>query len=137
MYVYMYVCLFRVVMILAISISVIAKIDDVVVVGSSRTDERVEVLSSHLQLQKDGFLSSWTNSFVGPWDPSQGMHNPGKQYAAFAFSLYLLYNLAHLFSMHPDDKIKLWLFLPGRHSSVADAAQPALSRLKGTFPFFF
>lgn len=36
------------------------------------------VLSSHLQLQKDGFLSTWGNSFVGPWDPSQGLHNPGK-----------------------------------------------------------
>lgn len=36
------------------------------------------VLSSHLQLQKEGFLSTWTNSFVGPWDPSQGLHNPGK-----------------------------------------------------------
>lgn len=36
------------------------------------------VLSSHLQLQKEGFLSSWTNSFVGPWDPSQGLHNPGE-----------------------------------------------------------
>ncbi|KAK3030497.1 hypothetical protein RJ639_038803 [Escallonia herrerae] len=33
------------------------------------------VLSSHLQLQKEGFLSTWTNSFVGPWDPSQGLHN--------------------------------------------------------------
>ena len=37
------------------------------------------VLSSHLQLQKEGFLSTWTNSFVGPWDPSQGLHNPGKK----------------------------------------------------------
>lgn len=36
------------------------------------------VLSAHLQLQKEGFLSAWTNSFVGPWDPSQGLHNPGK-----------------------------------------------------------
>ena len=36
------------------------------------------VLSSHLQLQKEGFLSTWTNSFVGPWDPSQGLHNPGR-----------------------------------------------------------
>ncbi|KAJ8443319.1 hypothetical protein Cgig2_015800 [Carnegiea gigantea] len=36
----------------------------------------LEVLSSHLQLQKEGFLSTWTNSFVGPWDPSQGIHNP-------------------------------------------------------------
>ncbi|XP_022860473.1 mediator of RNA polymerase II transcription subunit 13 isoform X3 [Olea europaea var. sylvestris] len=63
------------------------------------------VLSSHLQLQKEGFLSAWTNSFVGPWDPSQGQHNP-------------------------DEKIKLWLFLPGQHSSVVEKAQPALSRLR-------
>ncbi|XP_015878817.2 mediator of RNA polymerase II transcription subunit 13 isoform X3 [Ziziphus jujuba] len=63
------------------------------------------VLSSHLQLQKQGFLSTWTNSFVGPWDPSQGLHNP-------------------------DEKIKLWLFLPGRHSSVVETAQAAVSRLK-------
>ncbi|KAF7836948.1 mediator of RNA polymerase II transcription subunit 13 isoform X1 [Senna tora] len=65
----------------------------------------LQVLLSHMQLQKDGFLSAWTNSFVGPWDPSQGLHNP-------------------------DEKIKLWLFLPGRHSSVVDAAQPAVSRLR-------
>ncbi|KAK4266691.1 hypothetical protein QN277_027573 [Acacia crassicarpa] len=63
------------------------------------------VLSSHMQLHKDGFLSAWTNSFVGPWDPSQGLHNP-------------------------DEKIKLWLFLPGRHSSVVETAQPAVSRLR-------
>lgn len=30
-----------------------------------------------------------------------------------------------------DEKIKLWLFLPGRHSSVAEAAQVAVSRLRG------
>ncbi|CAK7339089.1 unnamed protein product [Dovyalis caffra] len=64
------------------------------------------VLSAHLQLQKEGFLSTWTNSFVGPWDPSQGLHNP-------------------------DEKIKLWLFLPGRCSSVGDKAQAAVSRLRG------
>ncbi|KAF3953058.1 hypothetical protein CMV_021455 [Castanea mollissima] len=63
------------------------------------------VLSSHLQLQKEGFLSTWTNSFVGPWDPSQGLHNP-------------------------DEKIKLWLFLPGHHSSVVENAQSAVSRLR-------
>ncbi|KAM6555029.1 hypothetical protein CsatB_015791 [Cannabis sativa] len=63
------------------------------------------VLSSHLQLQKEGFLSTWTNSFVGPWDPSQGLHNP-------------------------DEKIKLWLFLPGHHSSVIESAQAAVSRLR-------
>lgn len=63
------------------------------------------VLSSHLELQKEGFLSAWTNSFVGPWDPSQGVHNP-------------------------DEKIKLWLFLPGRYASVIECAQPAVSRLR-------
>ncbi|XP_062016064.1 mediator of RNA polymerase II transcription subunit 13 isoform X3 [Rosa rugosa] len=63
------------------------------------------VLSSHLQLQKEGLLSTWTNSFVGPWDPSQGMHNP-------------------------DEKIKLWLFLPGRYSTVPDSAQVAVSKLR-------
>ncbi|KAJ6961182.1 mediator of RNA polymerase II transcription subunit 13-like [Populus alba x Populus x berolinensis] len=63
------------------------------------------VVLAHLQLQKEGFLSTWTNSFVGPWDPSQGLHNP-------------------------DEKIKLWLFLPGRYSSVVDKAQAAVSRLR-------
>ncbi|KAF5735695.1 mediator of RNA polymerase II transcription subunit 13 isoform X1 [Tripterygium wilfordii] len=65
----------------------------------------LQVISAHLQLQKEGFFSTWTNSFVGPWDPSQGLHNP-------------------------DEKIKLWLFLPERHSSVVETAQPAVSRLK-------
>ncbi|XP_038695837.1 mediator of RNA polymerase II transcription subunit 13-like isoform X1 [Tripterygium wilfordii] len=65
----------------------------------------LQVISAHLQLQKEGFLSTWTSSFVGPWDPSQGLHNP-------------------------DEKIKLWLFLPERHSSVVETAQPAVSRLK-------
>ncbi|XP_031502551.1 mediator of RNA polymerase II transcription subunit 13 [Nymphaea colorata] len=63
------------------------------------------VLSSHVQLQSEGFLSAWTNSFVGPWDPSQGVHNP-------------------------DEKIKLWLFLPGKHSAIVEAAQPAVSKLR-------
>ncbi|OMP07508.1 hypothetical protein COLO4_07282 [Corchorus olitorius] len=63
------------------------------------------VLSSHLQLQKEGFLSTWTNSFVGPWDPSQGLHNP-------------------------DEKIKLWLFIPGRHVSVVESAQSAVVKLR-------
>ncbi|KAF8082132.1 hypothetical protein N665_0846s0014 [Sinapis alba] len=63
------------------------------------------VLSSHLRLQKEGFLTTWTNSFVGPWDPSQGLYNP-------------------------DEKIKLWLFLPGRHSSLTDKAQAAVSKLR-------
>ncbi|KAI4304852.1 hypothetical protein MLD38_040314 [Melastoma candidum] len=63
------------------------------------------VLSAHLLLQKKGFISAWTNSFVGPWDPSQGLYNP-------------------------DEKIKLWLFLPGRHSSIVENAQQATSRLR-------
>ncbi|XP_006655580.1 mediator of RNA polymerase II transcription subunit 13 [Oryza brachyantha] len=63
------------------------------------------VLSAHLHLQSEGFLSTWTNSFVGPWDPSQGEHNP-------------------------DEKIKLWLFLPGRHSSVPEMAQHAVAKLR-------
>lgn len=63
------------------------------------------VLSSHLQLQDESFLSTWTNSFVGPWDPSQGLYNP-------------------------DEKIKLWLFLPGNHTLVVEKAQPAVSRLR-------
>lgn len=63
------------------------------------------VLSSHQQLQKEGFLSAWTNCFVGPWDPSQGIHNP-------------------------DERLKLWLFLPGRHSAVVEKAQSAVSRLR-------
>uniref|UniRef100_A0A7N0TH47 Mediator of RNA polymerase II transcription subunit 13 n=1 Tax=Kalanchoe fedtschenkoi TaxID=63787 RepID=A0A7N0TH47_KALFE len=67
--------------------------------------DRLLVLSSHLQLQKEGFLSTWTNSFVGPWDPSQGLHNP-------------------------DDKIKLWLFIPGHHSFIVETAQSAVSKLR-------
>ncbi|AQL02787.1 polymerase II transcription-mediator3 [Zea mays] len=63
------------------------------------------VLSAYLHLQSEGFLSTWTNSFVGPWDPSQGEHNP-------------------------DEKIKLWLFLPGCHSSVSEIAQPAVNKLR-------
>ncbi|CAN6232345.1 unnamed protein product [Urochloa humidicola] len=31
------------------------------------------VLSAYLHLQNECFLSIWTNSFVGPWDPSQGV----------------------------------------------------------------
>ncbi|KAI4986919.1 hypothetical protein ZWY2020_019549 [Hordeum vulgare] len=63
------------------------------------------VLSAYLRLQNEGFLSTWTNSFVGPWDPSQGEHNP-------------------------DEKIKLWLFLSGRHSSVPEMTQPAVAKLR-------
>ncbi|GAB2276919.1 hypothetical protein Dimus_011628 [Dionaea muscipula] len=76
---------------------------------SARAEQRdaatLQILSSHLLLQKDGFLSTWTNCFVGPWDPSQGLHNP-------------------------DEKIKLWLFLPGRHLSIAETALAATSGLR-------
>ncbi|EXC34514.1 hypothetical protein L484_019111 [Morus notabilis] len=75
--------------------------------GEHKDAATMLVLSSHLQLQKEGFLSTCTNSFVGPWDPSQGLHNP-------------------------DEKIKLWIFLPGQHSSVVESAQAAVSRLRGT-----
>ncbi|MCL7047765.1 hypothetical protein MKW94_015268 [Papaver nudicaule] len=73
--------------------------------GAQKDAATALVLSAHVQLQKEGFLSTWTNSFVGPWDPSQGVHNP-------------------------DDKIKLWLFLSGHHSSVVEAAQTAVSKLR-------
>ncbi|CAH9118823.1 unnamed protein product [Cuscuta epithymum] len=73
--------------------------------GDKKAAASLLVLSSHLQLQKEGFLSTWTNAFVGPWDPSQGLHNP-------------------------DEKIKLWLFLPGHYSTVVEKAQPAVSRLR-------
>ncbi|KAF7004086.1 hypothetical protein CFC21_019335 [Triticum aestivum] len=63
------------------------------------------VLSAYLRLQSEGLLSTWTNSFVGPWDPSQGEHNP-------------------------DEKIKLWLFLSGRHSSLPEMTQPAVAKLR-------
>ena len=110
------------------------------------------VISSHLQLQKEGFLSTWTNSFVGPWDPSQGLHNPGRDcwlsgfcnHVLFVvvllertggticlFSSYLNLRLDTIYTKHADEKIKLWLFLPGRHSSVVETAQSAVSRLRG------
>lgn len=63
------------------------------------------VLSAYLHLQSEGFLSTWTNSFVGPWDPSQGEHNP-------------------------DEKIKLWLFLPGRQLSAPEMSHPAVVKLR-------
>lgn len=63
------------------------------------------VLSAHIRLQNKNFLSTWTNSFMGPWDPSQGIHNP-------------------------DEKIKLWLFLPGHQTSIGATAQAAVCGLK-------
>lgn len=32
---------------------------------------------------------------------------------------------------YTDEKIKLWLFLPGRYASVIEFAQAAVSRLRG------
>lgn len=112
------------------------------------------VLSSHLQLQKEGFLSTWTNSFVGPWDPSQGLHNPGKKWNQWLLSNYgLFYNVTWvgkgrrswhnwhklwllLCNWCTDEKIKLWLFLPGRQSSVPESALATVSRLRGTICFW-
>lgn len=37
-----------------------------------------------------------------------------------------------LYECLSDEKIKLWLFLPGRHSSVVEKAQAAVSRLRGS-----
>lgn len=104
------------------------------------------VLSAHMQLHKDGFISSWTNSFVGPWDPSQGFHNPGRDLKFSSYRLIICYYSCVFFYggkglhisvnliasyQYADEKIKLWLFLPGRHSSVVETAQPAVSRLRG------
>jgi hypothetical protein len=54
------------------------------------------VLSAYLHLQSDGFLTTWTNSFVGPWDPSQGEHNPGNKLIithVTCFFFYLIFPL--------------------------------------------
>lgn len=42
-----------------------------------------------------------------------------------------------LYTTCTDEKIKLWLFLPGRHSTVADSAQAAVSKLRGTMCLVF
>ena len=100
------------------------------------------VLSAYLHLQSEGLLSTWTNSFVGPWDPSQGEHNPGNNYMwcllnvyIFSFSFPLKFGLRwcipHNFVILTDEKIKLWLFLPGRHSAVPEMAQTAVNKLRG------
>lgn len=97
------------------------------------------VLSSHLQLQKEGFLSTWTNCFVGPWDPSQGLHNPGNKcnlcviMTPINVVLRVQFLLISSTTNCSDDKIKLWLFLPGNHTSVLEKAQSAVSRLRGIF----
>jgi hypothetical protein len=79
------------------------------------------VLSSHLQLQKEGFLSSWTNSFVGPWDPSQGLHNPGRKChnSYFALSCY------HVLFIFLADR--LWLSNMIQHAQMR----------KSSYGFFF
>ena len=41
----------------------------------------------------------------------------------------------HVHNCLTDEKIKLWLFLPGRYSSVVDKAQAAVSRLRGKICF--
>jgi hypothetical protein len=56
------------------------------------------VLLAHLHLQSEGFLSTWTNSFVGPWDPSQGEHNPGNIYMWCLLNMYIH---IFLFSLSP------------------------------------
>lgn len=48
------------------------------------------VLSAYLRLQSEGLLSTWTNSFVGPWDPSQGEHNPGNNYVHYLHPSFFL-----------------------------------------------
>lgn len=98
------------------------------------------LLSAYLHLQSEGFLSTWTNSFVGPWDPSQGEHNPGNNYMQCLLNVYLFFFhlkfglgwcIPHDFVILIDEKIKLWLFLPGCHSSVSESAQPAVNKLRG------
>jgi mediator of RNA polymerase II transcription subunit 13 len=106
------------------------------------------VLLAYLQflhLQSDGFLTTWSNSFVGPWDSSQGEHNPGNKLVITCitclpltfFSIFLMFglNIFHIFlkNVLTDEKIKLWLFLPGHHSVVPETAQPAVSKLRGLF----
>jgi len=104
------------------------------------------VLSAYLHLQSEGFLSTWTNSFVGPWDPSQGEHNPGNDHMYWLLNVYLFFFhlkfglgwcIPHDFAMLTDEKIKLWLFLPGCHSSVSENAQPAVNKLRGWFWLIF
>jgi hypothetical protein len=68
------------------------------------------VLLAYLQflhLQSDGFLTTWSNSFVGPWDSSQGEHNPGNKLVITCitclpltfFSIFLMFglNIFHIF----------------------------------------
>ncbi|GFY84924.1 RNA polymerase II transcription mediator [Actinidia rufa] len=80
------------------------------------------VLSSHLQLQKEGFLSTWTNSFVGPWDPSQGLHNPDEKNQALAFPPWALFICYRVCSVLASG---IWL-APGDSEEVAVALSQAL-----------
>lgn len=41
-------------------------------------------------------------------------------------------NLIFYLTLFADEKIKLWLFIPGRHLSVPDKAKAAVSKLRGT-----
>lgn len=44
---------------------------------------------------------------------------------------YIYLQLICSFTKYADEKIKLWLFVPGRHSSVVDKAKAAVSKLRG------
>jgi hypothetical protein len=97
------------------------------------------LLSTYLHLQSEGFLSTWSNSFVGTWDPSQGEHNPSNDHMYWLLNVYLFFFhlkfrlvkcIPHEFAMLTDEKIKLWLFLPDCHSSVCETTQPAVNKLR-------
>lgn len=67
---------------------------------------------------------SWHN-----WDSPSSVMYLWKKKGCRAL-VYIIYD--HFFcNCITDEKIKLWLFLPGRHSSVAETAQAAVSRLRG------
>ncbi|CAF1906300.1 hypothetical protein HID58_047030 [Brassica napus] len=54
-------------------------------------------------------------SFFGPWDPSQGLYNPGK------------------IARHHNPEMKrlsFGFFFPGCHSSISDTAQASVSKLR-------
>lgn len=48
---------------------------------------------------------------------------------SLSLSLPPIYN--QMVFLWADEKIKLWLFIPGRHSSISENAQSIVSRLKG------
>lgn len=65
------------------------------------------VLSSHLQLQKEGFLSTWTNSFVGPWDPSQGLHNPGRDCWLVVLSFVIIWFIFYFCLFYMKERMEM------------------------------